>query len=222
MGFSITALAQKARTQTLIVDSDLDMGQYDITATDVKGDTAEFSEFVGGVGNFESGIVSGGLDVSGIIHGESNLQVDGNIVIDGSINNVNIAYDGSINGVKLSNGAITGQINLSYANSPYTLSGGTVTSNASNPDVTNVFNSIFNLENVTCTYSLSGGTSSFVSHMTIYHNDEIIVQTSTSGTTSTGSVVLSLKNGDTIRVVTSNSNPNFTRTGTFRYPTLYL
>ena len=53
MGFNVTALAQKARTQTLIVDSDLDMGQYDVIATDVKGDTAEFSEFVGGVGNFE-------------------------------------------------------------------------------------------------------------------------------------------------------------------------
>ena len=53
MGFNVTALAQKARTKTIIVDSDLDMGQYDVIATDVKGDTAEFSEFVGGVGNFE-------------------------------------------------------------------------------------------------------------------------------------------------------------------------
>lgn len=96
MGFSITALAQKARTQTLIVDSDLNMGQYDITATDVKGDTAEFDEFVGGVGNFSSGIVSGKFDVGGILHAESNLQVDGGISLEGSLNNVNITQNGDI------------------------------------------------------------------------------------------------------------------------------
>ena len=59
MGFNVTALAQKARTKTIIVDSDLDMGQYDVIATDVKGDTAEFSEFVGGVGNFAGVIFQG-------------------------------------------------------------------------------------------------------------------------------------------------------------------
>ena len=105
MGFNVTALAQKARTQTLIVDSDLDMGQYDVIATDVKGDTAEFSEFVGGVGNFESGLISGGLDVSGILHAEGNTQVDGNIILEGSINNVNIADDGEITTTKGVNGA---------------------------------------------------------------------------------------------------------------------
>ena len=96
MGFNVTALAQKARTKTIIVDSDLDMGQYDVIATDVKGDTAEFSEFVGGVGNFTSGLFSGGVDVSGILHAEGNTQVDGNIILEGSINNVNIADDGAI------------------------------------------------------------------------------------------------------------------------------
>lgn len=96
MGFNVTALAQKARTKTLIVDSDLNMEQYDVIATDVKGDTAEFSEFVGGVGNFESGLVSGGFDVSGILHAESNLQVDGGISLEGSINNVNITPEGEI------------------------------------------------------------------------------------------------------------------------------
>ena len=105
MGFNVTALAQKARTQTLIVDSDLDMGQYDVIATDVKGDTAEFSEFVGGVGNFTSGLFSGGVDVSGILHAESNTQVDGNIILEGSINNVNIADDGEITTTKGVNGA---------------------------------------------------------------------------------------------------------------------
>ena len=105
MGFNVTALAQKARTQTLIVDSDLDMGQYDIIATDVKGDTAEFSEFVGGVGNFTSGLFSSGVDVSGILHAEGNTQVDGNIILEGSINNVNIADDGEITTTKGVNGA---------------------------------------------------------------------------------------------------------------------
>ena len=105
MGFNVTALAQKARTKTIIVDSDLDMGQYDVIATDVKGDTAEFSEFVGGVGNFTSGLFSGGVDVSGILHAEGNTQVDGNIILEGSINNVNIADDGEITTTKGVNGA---------------------------------------------------------------------------------------------------------------------
>ena len=96
MGFNVVALAQKPRTQTLIVDSDLDMGQYDLIATDVKGDTAEFSEFVGGVGNFTNGLFSDGVDVSGILHAESNLQVDGGISLEGSINNVNITPEGEI------------------------------------------------------------------------------------------------------------------------------
>lgn len=105
MGFNVVALAQKARTQTLIVDSDLNMGNYDLIATDVKGDTAEFSEFVGGVGNFTSGLFSGGVDVSGILHAEGNTQVDGNIILEGSINNVNIADDGEITTTKGVNGA---------------------------------------------------------------------------------------------------------------------
>ena len=100
MGFNVTALAQKARTQTLIVDSDLDMGQYDIIATDVKGDTAEFSEFVGGVGNFESGLISGGLDVGDILHAESSMQIDGDLVVEGAINNVNITNEGAISTAK--------------------------------------------------------------------------------------------------------------------------
>lgn len=83
-GFSIVPLAQKARTKTLIADSDLNLGNYDLIATDVKGDTAEFSEFVGGVGNFDSALIRG------------NTQVDGNIVLEGAINNVNIDDNGEI------------------------------------------------------------------------------------------------------------------------------
>lgn len=105
MGFTVTPLAQKARTKTLIADSDLNLGNYDLIATDVKGDTAEFSEFVGGVGNFSSGLISGGLDVSGILHAENTLQADGNIILEGSINNVNIADNGEITTAQGVNGA---------------------------------------------------------------------------------------------------------------------
>lgn len=125
MGFNVTALAQKARTQTLIVDSDLDMGQYDVIATDVKGDTAEFDEFVGGVGNFTNGLFSGGLDVSGILHAESTMQIDDDLVIDGSINNVNITAEGAITTAKsiTATGGFKGNLTGNVTGS---ISGGTV------------------------------------------------------------------------------------------------
>ena len=113
MGFNVVALAQKPRTRTLIVDSDLNMGNYDLIATDVKGDTAEFTEFVGGVGNFTSGLFSGGVDVSGILHAEGNTQVDGNLLLEGSINNVNIDDNGNI----VCNGITTPILNLPVATS---------------------------------------------------------------------------------------------------------
>ena len=125
MGFNVTALAQKARTQTLIVDSDLDMGQYDVIATDVKGDTAEFSEFVGGVGNFESGLISGGLDVGDILHAESSMQIDGDLVVEGAINNVNITNEGAISTAKsvTATGGFKGNVTGNVTGS---ISGGTV------------------------------------------------------------------------------------------------
>ena len=125
MGFNVTALAQKARTQTIIVDSDLDMGQYDVIATDVKGDTAEFSEFVGGVGNFESGLISGGLDVGDILHAESSMQIDGDLVVEGAINNVNITNEGAISTAKsvTATGGFVGKLTGNVTGS---ISGGTV------------------------------------------------------------------------------------------------
>lgn len=102
MGFSITALAQKARTQTLIVDSDLNLGNYDLITTDAKGDTAEFDEFIGGVGNFSNVLGSGNLDIEGTgnIKGlttfQNGVQVNGSLHVEGSINNVNIADNGEI------------------------------------------------------------------------------------------------------------------------------
>ena len=102
MVFTVTPLAQKARTKTLIADSDLNLGNYDLIATDVRGDTAEFGEFVGGVGNFTNVLGSGNLDIEGTgnIKGlttfQNAVQVDGSLHVDGSINNVNIADNSEI------------------------------------------------------------------------------------------------------------------------------
>lgn len=111
MGFNVVVLAQKPKTQTLIVDSDLDMGQYDVMATNVIGDTAEFSEFVGGVGNFSNVLGSGNLDIEGTgnIKGlttfQNGVQVNGALNVEGSINNVNIASNGEITTAQGVNGA---------------------------------------------------------------------------------------------------------------------
>lgn len=97
MGFSITPLAQKARTQTIIVDSDLNLGNYDLITTDAKGDTAEFSEFVGGVGNFESGSVktnlfkyTGNIDVRGAEIIATIPRINGNTVTGATFPNTRI------------------------------------------------------------------------------------------------------------------------------------
>lgn len=111
MGFTVVPLAQKARTQTLIADSDLNLGNYDLIATDVKGDTAEFTEFVGGVGNFSNVLGSGNLDIEGTgnIKGlttfQNAVQVNGALHVEGSINNVNIADNGEITTAQGVNGA---------------------------------------------------------------------------------------------------------------------
>lgn len=111
MGFTVTPLAQKARTKTLIADSDLNLGNYDLIATDVRGDTAEFSEFVGGVGNFSNVLGSGNLDIEGTgnIKGlttfQNAVQVNGSLHVEGSINNVNIADNGEITTAQGVNGA---------------------------------------------------------------------------------------------------------------------
>lgn len=111
MGFTVTPLAQKARTATLIPDSDLNLGNYDLIATDVKGDTAEFGEFIGGVGNFSNVLGSGNLDIEGTgnIKGlttfQNAVQVNGALHVEGSINNVNIADNGEITTAQGVNGA---------------------------------------------------------------------------------------------------------------------
>lgn len=96
MGMTYTSFGAPVTTKNLQANADLDLGSYDLIATDVKCDTAEADEFVGGVGNFTSGLFSGGVDVSGILHAENALQVDGNLTLEGAINNVNIDDDGNI------------------------------------------------------------------------------------------------------------------------------
>ena len=111
MGFTVTPLAQKARTATLIADSDLNLGNYDLIATGVEGDTAKFDEFIGGVGNFSNVLGSGNLDIEGTgnIKGlttfQNAVQVNGALHVEGSINNVNIADNGEITTAQGVNGA---------------------------------------------------------------------------------------------------------------------
>lgn len=52
MGMNFSPMYQPVSTKTIKADGDLNVNPYDLLATDVKCDTVEASEFVGGVGNF--------------------------------------------------------------------------------------------------------------------------------------------------------------------------
>lgn len=52
MGMNFSPMYQPVSTKTIKADGDLNINPYDLLATDVKCDTVEASEFVGGVGNF--------------------------------------------------------------------------------------------------------------------------------------------------------------------------
>ena len=54
MGMNFSPMYQPVSTKTIKADGDLNINPYDLLATDVKCDTVEASEFVGGVGNFSS------------------------------------------------------------------------------------------------------------------------------------------------------------------------
>ena len=54
MGMNFSPMYQPVSTKTIKADGDLNVNPYDLLATDVKCDTVEASEFVGGVGNFSS------------------------------------------------------------------------------------------------------------------------------------------------------------------------
>lgn len=96
MGMSFSPMYQPVTSSTIKADGDMDISPYDLLCTDVHADTVEATEFVGGVGNFESGLYSGGVDVSGILHAENTLQVDGNLMLEGALNNVNFGTNGDI------------------------------------------------------------------------------------------------------------------------------
>ena len=138
MGMSYTGFGAPVTTKNLQANADLNLGNYDLIATDVKGDTAEFDEFVGGVGNFTSGLISGGLDVGGILHAENTLQADGNIILKGSINNVNIADNGEITTAQGVNGAGFNGAKITST----TFNGAPITANTFNgaPITANTFN----------------------------------------------------------------------------------
>ena len=111
MGMSYTGFGAPVTVKNLKVNADLNLGSYDLTATDVKGDTAEFDEFVGGVGNFTNVLGSGNLDiegtgnVKGLTTFQNGVQVNGSLHVEGSINNVNIADNGEITTAQGVNGA---------------------------------------------------------------------------------------------------------------------
>lgn len=111
MGMSYTGFGAPVTVKNLKVNADLDLGNYDLIATDVKGDTAEFDEFIGGVGNFTNVLGSGNLDiegtgnVKGLTTFQNGVQVNGALNVGGSINNVNIAANGEITTSQGVNGA---------------------------------------------------------------------------------------------------------------------
>ena len=61
MGMNFSPMYQPVSTKTIKADGDLNINPYDLLATDVKCDTVEADEFVGGVGNFTK--VSGAVYV---------------------------------------------------------------------------------------------------------------------------------------------------------------
>lgn len=63
MGMNFSPMYQPVSTKTIKADGDLNINPYDLLATDVKCDTVEATEFVGGVGNFSSVLV--GLNTTG-------------------------------------------------------------------------------------------------------------------------------------------------------------
>lgn len=63
MGMQFSPMYQPVSTKTIKADGDLNINPYDLLATDVKCDTVEATEFVGGVGNFSSMLV--GVNTTG-------------------------------------------------------------------------------------------------------------------------------------------------------------
>lgn len=74
MGMYFSPMYQPVSTKTIKADGDLNINPYDLLATDVKCDTVEASEFVGGVGNFSS-LVLPTLNYNGFVDYDFNLSL---------------------------------------------------------------------------------------------------------------------------------------------------
>ena len=107
MVFTVTPLAQKARTKTLIADSDLNLGNYDLIATDVRGDTAEFGEL-----HVEGSINNVNITDNGEIttaQGVNGADFNGAKITSTKFNGATIDTSGNVTGVKGTfSGAVTG------------------------------------------------------------------------------------------------------------------
>ena len=164
MGMSYTGFGAPVTTKNLQANADLNLGNYDLIATDVKGDTAEFDEFVGGVGNFSNVLSSGNLDIEGTgnIKGlttfQNAVQVNGALHVEGSINNVNIADNGEIttaqgvNGADFNGATITAtKFNGATIDASGNITGATLTRSTSvNVSSATPSNSTQSLEGLTC------------------------------------------------------------------------
>lgn len=162
MGMSYTGFGAPVTTKNLQANADLNLGNYDLIATDVKGDTAEFDEFIGGVGNFTNVLGSGNLDiegtgnVKGLTTFQDGVQVNGSLHVEGNINNVNIADNGEITTAQGVNGAdFNGaKITSTKFNGATITSNGDITANKYNVSVTTTNTAvIIGTETLSQTYS---------------------------------------------------------------------
>lgn len=99
MGMSFSPMYQPVTSSTIKADGDMDISPYDLLCTDVYADTVEATEFVGGVGNFESVLCP-------------MLKYSGNIVFSGtdSITTIPSISKNVLGPEFLSDGAILGVI----------------------------------------------------------------------------------------------------------------
>lgn len=92
MGMNFSPMYQPVSTKTIKADGDLNISPYDLLATDVKCDTVEADEFVGGVGNFTSGLFSNG--VQGLLFVKANIGETGSVLY-GTCPAISSTYNGA-------------------------------------------------------------------------------------------------------------------------------
>ena len=103
MGMNFSPMYQPVSTKTIKADGDLNINPYDLLATDVKCDTVEATEFVGGVGNFTTTVINNATINAGvgvITWDEISLSGRNQRTYSGTITPILIPRDGySINNV---------------------------------------------------------------------------------------------------------------------------